>query len=248
MLEGAVYLYGIASAPAAFSPPDVPGVAGARVELLEEGSLTAIVGTLPEPEFHARREDLIAHSDVLQAVVAMADVLPMSFGTVFDSARELSDAFLRPNQDELVRMLERTRGCVEMKVRAEYDHDGIAREIATTDRSLRKLQERVRARGDLESRIELGRRFAAVLDERRYADGRTIVDSIARLASDVSVGDPPGEYGVVSVSFLVGREQLARFDALVADVAAAFAERATLRCVGPLPPYSFVDAGALVVA
>ena len=242
----ALYLYGIVRAGDEL-PPGLRGVAGETVQLLKEGLLGAVVSDLPDVAYEARREDLVAHSDVLQAVVASAGVLPMGFGTVFGSPAELSDTFLRPNEDALVRMLDAMDGLVEIQVRAEYDADLVARDIATSDRSVRKLQARVRSRGDVESKIELGRHFAGVLDRRRYADGSALVDRLGAVARASSVGDTPGEYGVLRASFLVARNDLARFDEEAEEAVASLGGHVAIRCVGPLPPYSFVDASALAV-
>lgn len=246
MPDGPLYLYGIVRAEAEL-PANCEGVGGAPVRLLEEGALGAIVGDLPSAAYEARRQDLVAHSDVLQGVVASFEVLPMGFGTVFTSEDELTDTFLRPNHDALDRMLDAVEGVVEIQVRAEYEPDEIARDIATSDRSLQKLQARVRSRDDVQTKIELGRRFATVLDQRRYADGRSIVDRLAPVARDASVGDAPGEYGVVRASFLVARDDVTRFDEAAESSVESFGGRVRIRCVGPLPPYSFVDASALAV-
>lgn len=246
MPDGPLYLYGIVSAGVEL-PADCQGVGRAPVRLLKEGSLGAIVGDLRTAAYEARREDLVAHSDVLQSVVSSSDVLPMGFGTVFTSADELTRTFLQPNHDALSRMLDTVEGMVEIQVRAEYEPDEIARDIATSDRQLQKLQARVRSRDDVQTKIELGRRFATVLDQRRYADGRSIVDRLAPVARDASVGDAPGEYGVVRASFLVARHDVTRFDEAAEASVESLGGRVRIRCVGPLPPYSFVDASALAV-
>ncbi len=239
-----VYVYGIVRAPAASDLPRT-GVAGGAVSVIEERSVGALVGDVPGVSFQAGRADLMAHYDVLQEVLATEAVLPMSFGTVFSSPHELVTRFLQPNHDTLVRMLDDLDGAVELQIKAEYDEAVVAREIAT-DRGVQRLQARIRAGGDVETKIELGRRFAGVLDHKRQADGRAIVESLAPLARDVTVSDPVGEYGVVNASFLVRRSDVARLDSAVDELRRTLEGRAHVRCVGPLPPYSFVDAGELV--
>ena len=46
---------------------------------------------------------------------------------------------------------------------------------------------------------------------------------------------------VLNASFLVHRPALPEFDRALAKVQAGVTNRMTLDCVGPLPPYSFVD-------
>jgi hypothetical protein len=244
--SGPLYLYGIVGAGAEL-PRSLRGVGDGPVRLLDGAPLGAVVTDLPGLPYDARREDLMAHSDALQTIVTTTTVLPMAFGTVFESPDELSRTFLGPNRDALARMLDAMDGLVEMQVRAEYDAEAIALDIASSDRTIQKLQARARSRGDVESRIELGRRFASVLDARRYADARSIVDRLAASARDASVGDATGEYGLMRASFLVARTDLERFDRAADAAATAVEGRASVRCVGPLPPYSFVDASALAV-
>lgn len=246
MGSGPLYLYGIVRAGAEL-PRSLRGVGGGPVRLLDDDPIGAVVTDLPGLPYDARREDLVAHSDVLQTIVTTTTVLPMGFGTVFESPAELSETFLHPNHDALLGMLDAMEGLVEIQVRAEYDADAIALDIASSDRSIQKLQARARSRGDVESRIELGRRFASVLDARRYADARSLVDRLSKTARDASVGDATGEYGLMRASFLVARDDVERFDRTAEAAAAALEGRATVRCVGPLPPYSFVDASALAV-
>ena len=243
----AVYLYGLVRAPVAIAVPKTPGVDGARVRLLEHGSLAGIVSDLPDAEFRAQRGDLLAHSDVLQEVVETADVLPMRFGTVFLSPDELLTDFVDPNQDDLSRMLDRLGGAIEVQVKGEYEPDLVAEEIFSRDRTIQKLQARARDRGDVDSKIEVGRRFATLLDQSRYADGRAIIDALAPLANDTAVGSAAGEYGVVNASFLVQRDALNRFEDALEESSASLTPRVKLRHIGPLPPYSFVDAETLVV-
>lgn len=248
MTSGPLYLYGLVRAGAVPSLAGYRGVASAGAYVLEHGALGAVVTPVPALPYDARREDLVAHSDVLQGLAEAGDVLPAGFGTVFSSAEELTHAFLERHHDALVHMLDRVHGAVEMQVRVTYVEEEIAREIASSDRKVQKVQARARSRGDIESKIELGRRFAEALERNRYADGRAVVDALATCARDVSVGEPPGEYGVVNASFLVDRHEIARFDAAAEGAAQSFGARASVRCIGPLSPYSFVDAGALTVS
>ena len=242
-----VYLYGLLRAPVGSDALSSPGVDGTSVALFEDGGLACIVSDLADGGFRPRRGDVLAHSDVLQEAISGSDVLPMRFGTVFESRDELANRFLRPNERELEQMLDRLQGSVEVQVKGEYEPDAIAGEIVSTDRTIQKLQARSKARGDVDSKIELGRRFAAVLEQTRYGDGRRILDALEPLANEVSIGSPLCEYGVVNASFLVPRSELERFDRGFVQLAEEAGGKMKLRLVGPLPPYSFVDAGSLVV-
>ena len=238
----AIYLYGIVPAPAAAAAPSTPGVNGAAVRLFEAERLAGLVSELPDVTFHAGKGDLMAHSDVLQEMLASSDVLPMRFGTVFDSTEDLVRELFAPNESEITSILGHLRGAVEIQIKAAYEPAALAREILATDRTLQKLQARAKARGDVASNVEVGRRFAGGLEQARAADGRSVTSALAPLARDVATGTPNGEYGAVNVSFLVERDEVDRFQEAVGRLQTSMRPSIELRAVGPLPPYSFVGA------
>jgi len=237
-----IYLYGIV--PASTDLPAAAGIAGAPLSLLRDGPAAAVTSEMPDGEFTARKRDLLTHSEVLQRLVDDGvDVLPLRFGTIFRDEEELRDALVHPNVDAFVGMLADVAGKIEVQVKAAYVEDAIAARILASDRRIQKLKSATQ----FEAQVELGRRFAEALDRARYADGRAIVDRLARLAERTSLGEAAGEYGVVSAAFLVARKDLAAFDAAVGGIRRELDGYMTIRYLGPLAPYSFVDAGSLVV-
>jgi hypothetical protein len=244
MPGGPNYLYGISPSSTSDWHRDVKGVAGALVDLYPDEGIAAIVSELPDVEYRAKRRDLMAHSDVLQAAIADGDVLPMRFGTTFEDDSELRRGFLEPNRETLDSMLSRLAGKVEVQVKATYVEAAVARAIADSDRIIKRL----RPRKDLKSQVELGKRFADVLDIKRYADAGAIVKRLSAVSPEYELGDPMGDYGVVNVSFLIDRDKIERFDEVVDRLRSDVSEVMTIRYLGPLPPYSFVDTSALRTA
>ena len=60
-----MYVYGVGRAIAA--PPSCRGLADAPLDVVRHGELAAIVSSIPATTVRARRQDLMRHSDVLQA-------------------------------------------------------------------------------------------------------------------------------------------------------------------------------------
>lgn len=237
-----LYLYGVARASTA--PPTRKGVGAEAVTTIKAGEIAALVSSLPDGEHRARKEDLLAHSDVLQEVVSQGDeVLPMRFGAVFGSEDELRSVLLEPNAAAFLNMLDSVKGSFELQVKGSYIESAIVSRVVEGDRRIRRLRESSK----VDAQIELGRLVAAGIERERYADGRRIVEALERYAGGIVLGDPAGEYGVVNTSFLVDRERAGDFDAAFEKVRDQVATFAQLRCLGPMPPYSFVDAGSLTV-
>ena len=94
---------------------------------------------------------------------------------------------------------------------------------------------------DYRSRIALGRQVAAALEDKRQREADELLGVLAPLARDVRLGKTPSDLTVVNAALLVERKALPRFDRALEKLSAAQAGRLRLDCVGPLPPYSFVD-------
>ncbi|MDQ3878881.1 MAG: GvpL/GvpF family gas vesicle protein [Actinomycetota bacterium] len=244
-MDWGLYAYGVVR-PGVDIPVGTTGVAGAAVDVAEIDSLGVVVSPIDGGDLHARRDDLLAHSDVLQRITEQTDVLPMSFGCVFADRKELADTFIAPNRDALSRLLDRIGGHVEFQIKGSYVQQAVLVEIAATDAKLKKLQARARSSSSVEAQIEVGRRVATLLDDKRYGDARSIADTLRPLAADLSIADAQGEYGVINASFLVPRGSAVLFIEKAERLQEDLGDRVSLRCLGPLPPYSFVSAEELV--
>ena len=245
---GRCYVYGLVRDDGGPLPP-VTGIGGAPLRLVRAGpgagSVAAVVSDADGLERRVRRSDLLAHSDVLQALVEDRDVVPVRFGSVYASDDQMRGELLAANAGGLRRLLEGIAGMVEMQVKATYEEGAVTADIAGSDRRLQKLRDRTRvAPGDNGAQIELGRRFAALLDGRRAADATRIARQLDRVSGRTQVGDGPGDFGVVKVSCLVTRAKLAAFDDAIDRLARDLGGGVKLAVLGPLPPYTFV-AGAV---
>jgi len=234
-------VYGVVRAGAASAPP-TRGVLETPVRVVEHGSVAALVSTVPEERVRAKRRDLLAHSDVLQAAYDLDVVLPLRFGTLFPSEGELRSAFLEPRHDELLALLRRFRGLGEMRLSAEYhDEESVLAAIVAGDARVRQLRDTTRERrGGHADLVALGELVGARLEARRASDAEELVARLAPAAVDVHVDAPDGELGVVRASFLVRDRDRRTFDELLDAAALRLRHLVRVRCTGPLPPHSFV--------
>jgi len=238
--DTAAYVYGVV---AQESIPElgVDGVAGAPVGVVAEGKLAALVSLVPAGKLRVRRRDLFSHFSVIEGAFAVATVVPCAFGMVLPSEDAVRRDFLDARQQELLGLLRRFEGTVQMNVRASYDEDVVLREVVAADPAIARLREDVRVLGDAgyHARIALGERVAGALAVRREQDGRALLERIAAHADEVSVDDP-GDALVLKASFLVSRKRLTAFDKELDALARAHAPRLRFDTLGPLPPAAFV--------
>lgn len=238
------YLYAVIRAADRAQAPAGPGVAGAPVTTIVSEGLAAVVSPLDDVALQANRADLLAHADVVQALADRCDVVPFQFGHVFARHEQLRRDLLERDADAFATVLEDLTGQLEVQVKVDYVEDAIAAELVRSDRTLQRLRA---GRQDQPRQIEIGRRFAALLEARREADAPRLVERLAGPASRASFGEPRSELGVANASFLVPRDAVDAFLAGVDRLAAA-EPGLTVRAIGPMAPYSFVDRAFAEVA
>jgi gas vesicle protein GvpL/GvpF len=244
--HGGTYLYAIARGPlpASFSTQAVANP-GAEIRAVRVDDLAAIVSDVATTPVEATRNDVLAHSDALQELLATAPaVVPLRFGTVFPDDAAMRTELLESRAEELHSLLRFVENRVELRVKAFYVEDRVLREIVDQHPRIAALQRRTRSLPEdatYYERIELGELVASALGAARARDAEAIFARLAPLAVDRLAEEEPHEWAVLAASFLVERRAVPDFDAAVGTLADELHERIELRYVGPLPAYSFVE-------
>jgi Gas vesicle synthesis protein GvpL/GvpF len=233
--ETAAYVYGITWSDGALQAGR--GVGDAPVRALDHGELAALVSELPSPDIRARRRDLLRHADVLQQTFEHQTVVPLGFGTTFDSGDDVVAELLEPRYEELVALLQSLDGLVELTVRAFYDEGGVLAAIVVEDPQVAALRG---AAGHAEQ-VQLGEAVADALGRRRSYDADEIVATLSALAKEVVVEERVAEYEVVRAAFLVDRSAADAFDARAEELARSHDGTIRFKLTGPLPPHHFVS-------
>lgn len=240
------YLYGIVRGlPAGL--PSLPTVGGADegIRTVDAAGCAAIVSDVPDAFIEATADDLQRHSDVLQELLSSADALvPLRFGTVYPDDDMVRRELLERRGDELEVLLQSVENRVEARLKAFYVEEAILGEIVAEQprvAELRRQTQALSAEATHYERIRLGELVAAALAQKRHSDGDAILSRLAPLAVDLVVEDESYEWSPLTASFLLERSALEEFRSAVAALADATRERLQLRCLAPLPPYSFVS-------
>jgi hypothetical protein len=242
----AKYVYGVVRAEGA-SPPQGAGIDERPVGVVAHGSIAALASDVPLDFIEAGREELLAHTRVLEEAMQGAVVLPMRFGVVMPDEETLRERLLDPYAEALEAQLREMDGKVEVTIKGIHDEEAILREVIAENREIAELREGIQGKPEAATyyeRIRLGELVAAALDEKRAAMAPQIVERLAPFAVDVRVGEPVHERMAVNASFLVERSRLDEFDEAVDRIGAQLAGRVQLKYTGPLPPHSFVELGA----
>jgi hypothetical protein len=225
--------------------PAVTGVLGSRVEVVEADGLAVLVSPLADDRVRAKRRDLLAHSDVLQAAHDRGVVLPLRFGMLFASEPELRRELVERRGRELRRLLEEFEGLCELRVRASYhDQESALAAAVKGDAEIARLRGRARANGASQADLmRLGELVSKRYEAQRAADAETVLARLAPVAVDVRADDPDGELDVLKASFLLRVDARPRFDEQLEAVALRLRHLVRFTAIGPLPPHSFVAIG-----
>jgi len=241
--QAPTYVYGVCRAAGAVEARS-GGIGDAPVRTLAHGRLAAVVSTLPSAAVRARRADLMRHADVLARAFEHGTVVPLRFGTVFESEDRVAAELLESRYDALAALLDRLDGLVELRVSAFYAEASVLGEIVNSDRRIARLREATRDRSEAGTRglrLELGEAVARRLDETARADCDRILAKLVPLARDAVVEERLIELEVLRASFLVERKRLDRFDQTLDTIARGQDGRMRFKVVGPLPPHSFAS-------
>jgi gas vesicle protein GvpL/GvpF len=239
------YLYGIARGLSA-GPPAMSGVGdgGAEIRILDGGSHVAVVSDVTETFVEATANDLQRHSDVLQELLGSTEALvPMRFGTVYPDDQSVRGELLERGTDELGAVLDSVENRVEARLKAFYIEEAILAEILTEQPRVAELRRRTQALPTAASyyeRIRLGEVVASALAVKRREDGEAILARLVPFTVDYLVEEEAHDWAALTASFLLDRSKLEDFHSAVSELADTSEHRLQLRCVAPLPPYSFV--------
>jgi hypothetical protein len=183
-------------------------------------------------------------------------VLPFSFGVVLPDDESVIARVVRPQSARFAKYLDALDGSVELTLRATSIEQQALRAVIEAHPELSPAPRGGGGSGRgggggrrggggaslaYESRIELGRQLAAAIQDLQQRDARLIIDTLAPVVRDVRVGKPLRDLMALNASFLVDRAKLKKFDRALAKLHDELGHRLELDCVGPLPPYSFVD-------
>lgn len=244
-MSGPLYIYGLleAASHSALPPGTLPaGIGGAPVRPYALGGLVALVSDCPGLSVQRARRNILAHTNVLEAAHAHADVLPLRFGTVAPH-EGAARACMAANRGDFLEALRGLAGRVELGLRAVWRDGGLIAALAERDPALRAMRDRLRGRSAGETyydRIDLGRSVETGLAAFRAAETERVTALCRQLAERSTDLPLQEENTLFSHAYLLPRAREAEFDAAVQDIVTRHGARLSLHYVGPMPAFNFI--------
>jgi hypothetical protein len=236
------YVYGVVRSDLEI-PPDLVGLDDQPVTLVPTGELAVLVSPVQADRAVARRDDLLAHSRVLNAVVIAGEVVPVRFGAILSGAADPAAEVVGPRADYLKSVLDELAGRTQMTLHARYEEQQVLAEIVAESPEIAALRDRTRDAPEdtmLPERVRLGELVMHAMEAKRGSDGPRIVAALLPHAAASNVRQSAGTDQLIDVAFLVDDKQREPFEQAAEDVAEQFAGRARIKLVGPTAPYDFV--------
>ncbi|GAA4219313.1 GvpL/GvpF family gas vesicle protein [Actinocatenispora rupis] len=243
-MTDAVYVYGIVSADTA-PPRDHAGIGDppAKVQTLKSGDVAALVSPIDARTPLGRKEDLLAHQRLLDAVAADGPVLPLTFGAALTDPDAVVGELLEPNRDDFVRALDELRGRAEYMVTARYVQEAVLGEVLDEHPELAELRDSIAGRPEElthQDRIRLGEGINAAVSAKREHDTRALADVVRPHVVQAVVREPAHELDAARIAVLAEVDAEEKLTGSLAQVARDWHGRAEIRVRGPLAPYDFV--------
>jgi len=241
--KSAKYVYGIVRADGK-SHSRAKGIGDKQVRVVDADGLGALTSDVPPGYLEAGREELLAHSRVLERAVEQGTVLPMQFGVVMPDESAVREQLLDPHRGELEAQLEEMEDKFEANLKAIYDERALLTEVIDEEPEVAKLKRSIQGQPEEAThfeRIRMGELIAEAVDQKRGRDADEILRRLANHAVAVEVGEPVHERMALNASFLIDRSTQKKFDAEVDRIAEEQGGRLRFKYTGPLAPHSFVE-------
>lgn len=235
------YVYGIISTTEApnFGPIGIGG-RGDEVVTVGTRGLTAVISNASLDRYVVSRENLLAHSRVIEKVAKDYTIVPMRFCTVAESTDEIL-AFLEDRERELNNLLQDLEGKVEIGIKIFWRRmKEIYAELVKENRRIRGLRAKFGGQGQ-GALIHAGELVEAALEEKKVVEGEEYLRPLKSISVDFREGEPKTEEMIAEAAFLVDADWRREFDARVEQLGIERGERIHVRYVGPMPPFSFVN-------
>lgn len=242
MSDEGKYLYCIIEEPAhrTFGP----GLKGAEVHTLNANDMACVISSISMTKYLVNRENMMAHAQVIEGVMADYTVLPIRFGTVASSADEVR-SFLMKRHQEFRNLLRSKDNKVELGLKVFWlDMESIYKEISSASNeviTLKNKMQKMEKKLSLDEKITFGEKVKKKLDEKREEEAEEIIQKLRSYYIDFVMNDTFADRMVLNCAFLIDRTQEREFDDQIEELTEKYKDRYKFSYVGPSPPFNFVN-------
>ena len=224
---------------------NVLGIEGGRVYLISQGELSVVVSDAEIKEYPISRENTLTHQKVIEEVMKEYDVLPMSFGTIAESEKDIKKKILKPRAKEFLNALGKIKGKVELNLKAIWlDMSSVFQEIIKENKEIQIAKNETSKISGIRRTnfaIEIGKIVASALEEKKEREAGEILKPLKKIAEDFKENKAQLDQIIFNTAFLVSKEKEKEFDKEVSILGKRYSGRIKFLYVGRLPPFNFLE-------
>lgn len=233
----ALYIYGVIETNSSLEFGAI-GLGEERVYTVGTSGVAFVVSEARFTEYIADSLNLGEHERVLESVMKERVILPLRFGSVAESERELL-LMLKRHGSSFSRMLKKLYGKVEVKVEILWrDMKNIFDEIVSASAKLSRLKTSPQSRNEV---IMAGQLVYQLLLAKKKSILPRLVGKLKRFAVDYVLNPVSADELIMNGSFLIEGKRLGEFDKALDLLDKENGDKMRIRYIGPLPPYSFAS-------
>ncbi|MEW6731763.1 MAG: GvpL/GvpF family gas vesicle protein [Acidobacteriota bacterium] len=219
------------------------GIAGSPVYTISNGEIAAVVSDIADKKIRPERRNLAAHQEVLKHFLQESTPLPVSFGIIANDKQTIQ-RILTHNQDEFIKQLQHVAGKIEMGLRVRWAVANIFEYFVKLHTELKVVRNRLvdpSYRVTQQDKIEIGRMFEQILNERREDYTTKVAAVLSPHCCEIKCNLPRNEYEIMNLVCLVSREAQAEFEISLFEAANYFDNNIAFDYNGPWAPHNFVS-------
>src|SRR6478735_4546694 len=185
-----------------------------RVYTVHHKDLAAVVSDTPIVIYDPTRENVLAHEFVNETVMREFTLIPMSFGTVFRSEKDVL-ALLKSTYQAFTDVLDKMQDKIEFGLKILWDRDKVVAAIERENDEIRRLKDEITrnaASSTYFARMQLGRLIDGALEEMSTRYIADVHDALKASAVASRSSKPIGDRMILNAAFLVERIMEGAFD------------------------------------
>lgn len=219
------------------------GIEGKKVYTINYKDLSAVVSETEVKEYDPVRENILAHTHVLEEIMKEYVLLPMSFGIIAENEEKVVE-LLRQTHLEFERKIKELKGKIELGVKILWEEEAIIKEIDSKGKEFQEFRKRIASSTAEEAqsiKLKVGRLVESIVIEWEKKYARKIYNSLKQIAVNSCLNKPMGIKMLLNSSFLVDKDKEKDFDKRVEELAKEYENKLKFKYVGPVPPYNFAN-------
>lgn len=225
-------------------PWEIKGLDGESLATITHRELAAVVSRVRTERQRASRDNLMAHTLVLEKIMVHQQLLPVRFGIVAKTQDDVVSKVLQAYYWDFLEILKGLDGKKELGLKVFWNYDAIMAQIIADDAQIRELRDKVAGLSPESSyyqRINLGRLVEAALSAKREYLKTQLLDSLLPLATDHRENKLLTENMVLNAAFLVPVANEGKVDEALNVFEGQYQGVLTLKYTAVAPPYNFVN-------